>query len=181
VILSLFPDERRPRAWFSDCVSIDHDNACPEACPDRRYRYLLEWPAGDGAHGSVLWVLANPSTATAEKTDPTIAKCRRLAGRWGYAWSRTVNVRAWRETDPKRVPADPLAIGPENDEWIARAVREADLVVCGWGKLGGSRGLDVLRVIREAGKVPFALKLNGDGSPQHPLYIREDTQPEAMP
>jgi hypothetical protein len=180
VTLALFPsDTRQPRAVFSPCVHLDHDDACPEHCEDRRYRYFLEWPAG-GKAGSVLWVLANPSTADASKTDPTIAKCIRFATRWGLAWSRTVNVRAWRATDPRDVPADPLAIGPENDEWIARAVREAELVVCGWGKLGGARGLDVLRVIRAAGKAPHALVLNKDGSPSHPLYIREDTRPVVM-
>jgi hypothetical protein len=140
------------------------------------YRYFLEWPA-HGVAGSVLWVLANPSTATAEKTDPTIAKGIRLATKWGYAKSCTVNVRAWRETDPKKVPVDPLAIGPENDAHIAKAVREASIVICGWGKLGGVRGPAVLDVIRAAGKVPHALAVNGDGSPSHILYLNESLLP----
>jgi len=145
--------------------------------PCERYRYVLGWRALRGGKGTVLFVLANPSTATAEETDATVARCIAYATRWGYEWCYVVNVRAWRETNPKLVPADPLAIGPENDNHIAMEVMKADLVVVGWGKLGGARGEEVLRLIRKHGKVPHALKLNKDGSPRHPLYLRSDAVP----
>lgn len=168
---SLFVDPRAPKAVYSG------DGGGKDGLGS--YRYLLEWPAG-GRAGSVLWILANPSTATAEKTDPTIAKCIRYATAWGYSLSRTVNVRAWRETDPDKLPPDPVAIGPQNDASITIAAADADIVVCGWGKLGGARGLEVLALLRGMGVTPHALKLNSDGSPQHPLYIRGDAKPLAM-
>lgn len=156
----------RPWAVFSEC---------------ERYRYVLSWPADRlGTLGTALFCLANPSTATAEVVDPTVARCIAYAKRWGYRWCQVVNVRAWRETDPKKVPADPLAIGPENDKWITETAAEADIVVVGWGKLGGERGPVVLDLIRCANKVPHALKLNKDGSPGHPLYLRADAQPFPM-
>jgi len=108
--------------------------------PCERYRYVLAWPAKKDGHGIALFVLANPSTATAEQTDPTVARCIAYATRWGYGWCHVVNARAWRATDPKLVPSDPLAIGPENDEHIGCQVRLANIIVCGWGKLGGERG-----------------------------------------
>jgi hypothetical protein len=157
---------RQPFAVFSPC---------------KRYRYLLGWPAKEGGHGVALFVLANPSTATAEQTDPTVARCIAYATRWGYEWCHVVNVRAWRETDPDKLPADPEAIGPENDEAIRDAVRQATIVVCGWGKLGGDRGLAALRIIREVGGSPLALKLNLDGSPAHPLYQRSAARPFPVP
>ena len=157
--------ERRPGAIFSEC---------------QRYRYLLEWPTGLDNDRVALFVLANPSTATEEQTDPTVARTIAYAKRWGLGWARVVNARAWRETDPQKVPPDPLAIGPENDRTIARAAASAELVVCGWGKLGGARGPAVLDVIRGAGAEPLALKLNRDGSPSHPLYLRADLVPFAM-
>jgi hypothetical protein len=39
---------------------------------------------------------------------------------------------------------------------------------------------DHWEIIRRAGKTPHALKLNGDGSPAHPLYLRGDLRPFAM-
>lgn len=145
-----------------------------------RYRYLLAYPTALSDERVCLWVLANPSTATAEETDPTVARCIAYSRRWGYGWAWVVNVRAWRETDPRKVPDDPLAVGPNNDFWIKWAALRAHLIVCGWGKLGGERGGDVLRLLREAYVRPHALKLNKDGSPQHPLYLRADLHPIPM-
>jgi hypothetical protein len=139
--------------------------------PCERYRYVLAWPTGLAGDRYALFVLANPSTATAEQTDPTVARCIGYARRWGYGWARVVNVRAWRETDPKKVPADPLAIGPENRHHITHQVRGAGVVVCGWGKLGGAQGEEALAIIRAAGAMPHALRLNMDGTPSHPLYL----------
>jgi hypothetical protein len=149
--------------------------------PCGRYRYVLRWPARLDGKGAALFVLANPSTATAEQTDPTIRRCIGYATLWGYRWCRVVNVRAWRSTDPKKVPPDPLAIGPDNEGHIAREVRQAGIVVCGWGKLGGALGDQTLRLIRASGGAPCAFKRNKDGSPQHPLYLRADATPVLIP
>ena len=161
----------QPFAEFSDC---------------EKYRYLLGWPALVDGHGIALFVLANPSTATAEKTDPTVSRCIAYATRWGYQWCHVVNVRAWRETDPRLVPADPLAIGPENDAAIVREVGRAGIIICGWGALGGARGPVVLDLIRKHGGVPFALALNEDGTPRHPLArgklaLTRDASPVPIP
>lgn len=168
----------RPRAVFSPCTEC---GSCPnDDCPWRHYRYFLEWPTGIANSRVVLFALANPSTASAEQTDATVARCIDYARRWDFGWCWVVNARAWRSTDPSAVPADPEAIGPENDEHVTRAASLADLVVCGWGKLAGHRGPEMLRIIRNAGKVPHALKLNEDGSPSHPLYLAAALRPFLM-
>lgn len=166
---ALFPYGVAPSCVLSDCS---------------RYRYELRIPLGSGA-GSCLFILANPSTAIVQDgvfvSDPTITRCQNFAKAWGYGVLVVANVRAWRETNPKLVPTDPLAVGPENDQYIADAVEHADLIVCGWGKLGGEwRSAQVRRLIRGADKIPYALGLNNDGSPKHPLYLRADAKPFAM-
>lgn len=148
--------------------------------PCGRYRYTLRIPLAEGYPRPCLFVMANPSTAVVLngvfKSDPTVSKCMRYALGWGFTELIVENVRAWRETDPDKVPPDPLAIGPENDDRIRASAGEAELVVCGWGKLGGERGVEVIRMLRGVCD-PCALKLNGDGSPAHPLYLPGNARP----
>lgn len=144
--------------------------------PCGKYRYLLRDPHGPGK-GVCLWILANPSVGNQSQLDNTLRRCEDYSWRWGFAEMRVVNVRAWASTDPKQVPADPLAIGPYNDSVIIEQASQAQLVVCGWGKLGGARGPLVKRLI-EPYCVPHALKLNdSDGSPAHPLYLAKALKP----
>jgi len=185
VTMPLPPPDHRTAPWaeFSPCY---------------RYRYLLAWPTGlnddlglaphDPRYA--LFVLANPSTATAEVTDPTVARCIAYAKRWGYGWCHVVNVRAWRATDPKLVPSDSTAISDpkqpmRNDDAICMQAHHAAIVVCGWGKLAGTRGPHVLALLRKVGVTPYALALNDDGTPRHPLArgklaLRKDAQPVRM-
>ncbi len=100
---------------------------------------------------------------------------------WGFGTLLVANARSWRATDPRKVPPDPEAIGPLTDGIIAELAARADLVVCGWGALGGARGPVVLATIRRAGKVPHALRLTAGGSPCHPLYLPGNLQPVPMP
>jgi hypothetical protein len=163
---------------FSKCIR--HADCADPYCRGRLYRYLLRIPTGIYDDRVCLFCLANPSTATPLDFDPTVTRTVGYARRWGFGWDWVTNARGWRETDPRMVPADPLAIGPENDEWIARAVEAAELVVCGWGGLGGERGPVVLDIIRRAGKVPHALKMNKDGTPAHPLYLWSGLEPKPI-
>jgi len=138
------------------------------------YRYELEWPTGVDDDRMALFCLANPSTATHLEPDPTVTRCIGYARTWGYGWAGIANARAWRETKPKLLPTDPEAIGPDNDAHILSMAKRAGIVVAGWGKLGGARGRDVLRLLDAHGIRVFALKLTKDGEPGHPLYLRAD-------
>lgn len=159
----------------------------PPSCvlsPCGCYRYTLRIPLSSSP-GVCVFTLANPSKAVVVngvfKSDPTVTRCMGYARDWGYGTLVVVNARAWRDTDPNKVPSDPEAIGPDNDAWIERAAREADVVVCGWGRLGGERGLAVLDLLLRVGKVPHALALNADGTPQHTRGLRKDLKPFPMP
>lgn len=149
--------------------------------PCRRYRYSLIRRLGAG-EGACLWVLANPSVADEFRLDPTLRRCADYTERWGYAEMRVANVRALVETDSAKVPDDDvLAAGPDNLRHVALLTEGAGLVVCGWGKLGGKLGVAMRDYLdRYCVHVPHALKLNGDGSPQHPLYLSKTLRPFPM-
>jgi hypothetical protein len=145
-----------PSAEFSECE--EHEQCGDPFCRGRRFRYLLRYPTCCVNDRVCLFILANPSTATPEAMDPTVTRAVGYAGGWGYGWCWVANVRAWRETNPKLVPPDPRAIGPDNE-----------------------RGEYVLELVRSIGKAQNALKLNRDRSPAHPLYLRGDLKPFEMP
>jgi hypothetical protein len=174
------PAQTKPWATFSRCGQHGSDCA-DEFCTGRPYRYFLAFPTGAANARAALGIFANPSTATPADPDPTVTRWIDYCRRWGFGWAWVANARAWRETDPKKMPADPQAIGPENDVHLQHFIVQADLIVCGWGKLAGPRGPRVLELVRAAGKVPHALKLNGDGSPTHPLYLAASLVPFPMP
>lgn len=140
--------------------------------PCERYRYTLlrEW---DLRLRRLLWIMLNPSKATAEIDDPTVAKCQRYARAWGFGSIVVTNLFAWRSTNPKVLYGVDDPIGPENDAAIFREVGAAAKVIVAWGKHGAlrDRGAEVLASLRAYGVTPYCLSRNNDGSPGHPLYL----------
>jgi hypothetical protein len=150
--------------------------------PCGKYRYAL-WRRF-GEYAGSLWpvfVMLNPSTADASEDDPTIRRVCAFASSWGYAQVLVVNLFAYRATNPRELARATDAHGPDNDDWIARAASGSDLVVCAWGKHGGDRAHAVREaLVRVSGDVAY-LKLNGDGSPAHPLYLSATLRPKKWP
>ena len=149
--------------------------------PCRKYRYTLRrrWLLGGG---SILWVLLNPSTADAHVDDPTIRRCIAFSQRWGYRQLTLVNIFALRSTDPKELTKSLDPIGPDNDFWIERVVREDhQRVVVAWGSLGKmyGRGDDVFRYLQLHADV-YGFRLTKNGNPQHPLYVARSTPLELL-
>jgi hypothetical protein len=146
----------------------------PSGDLDARYRYVLErrWGAGP----AVLWVLANPSSADAERDDPTVRRCVSFARRDGAGGLVLVNLRAWRDADPRRLADVPDPVGPGNDAAVLTALAATTgPVVVAWG------------VQRDAGRVRTVVDLLGDrptlclgttrdGHPRHPLYVPGSTR-----
>jgi hypothetical protein len=132
--------------------------------------------------------MMNPSTADEIDNDPTIERCCRRVAAWqkqGMQIGRVdvVNVFAWRESDSTKLAKllrDGVdLVGPENDAAILEVIKGAAIILCAWGKPGelGGRGREVLRLLRGTGAKLHCLRVNGDGSPEHPLYIGYDVQP----
>lgn len=144
------------------------------------YRYCLSRTWNNGPR--VLFIMMNPSTADPSHDDPTVAKCRRYALKWGYGGIDVGNTFAYRTTDQRILAqvADP--IGPENDRHLKKLALRASLVVFAYGKpkarILKSRGLEVASMLRSTLKIkPHILRLTIDGTPYHPLYLSESLTP----
>jgi hypothetical protein len=142
-----------------------------------RYRYLLEIALAEAPGPRLAVVLKNPSTASAERSDPTIGKAEAWARRRGFASLSVVNLFAYRSPHPKKLnaPSYRKTVGPENDRHILAAATGAELVVAGWGNPNGidpekyeRRIEEVLALLR-----PFPLYGVGEptraGHPRHAL------------
>ena len=133
----------------------------------------------DASLPAVNFLMLNPSTADAFQLDPTNRRCVGFAQAWGYGSIVTTNIFAFRSTNPAglRTAKDP--VGPDNDETILTAAKNADLVIAAWGTHGElqGRGEVVRAMLCEAGVELHALKLTKAGHPGHPLYVAADTKP----
>jgi hypothetical protein len=107
------------------------------------YRYLLTrlWGARDPDDDTVfdacpVWVMLNPSTATAGINDATISKLVGYAKRWGHQALMVVNLAAWISPSPTRLVAEHGDIGgPVNAEVIRGTLmsRTTGPVIAAWG------------------------------------------------
>lgn len=139
--------------------------------PCGRYRYDLWRTWGPEPH--LLFVLLNPSTADAQRDDPTVRRCIGFARRFGAGGVGIVNLYARRSSDPRDLWhwSEPDPVGPENDEFIGRAASLCDCIVCAWGAFprATERGRAVYRMLDSA-KVRV-LGTTKAGHPRHPLYL----------
>lgn len=151
---------------------------------DGVYRYTLErswrgmFDAGRPAR-VCLFVMLNPSTADASKLDPTVRRCVAYASAWGCDTLLVGNLFAYRSTDPKALPRDESAVGPDNNHHLSRLAGRADVIVAAWGALDRAfhgrdeRVLEILTLCRPV----QALHLTDKGFPGHPLYLPKSAAP----
>lgn len=147
--------------------------------PDKRYRYRL-WRTWDASRPPLVMVMLNPSIADAERNDPTVERCQRRAVAMGLGKLEVTNIFALVSTDPAGLYSSDDPIGPGNDRAILDAVSAPGaVVICAWGTHGDfqDRGKAVVDLLRGAGITPYCLGLNQNGSPKHPLYLRNDIEP----
>jgi len=150
--------------------------------PCRRWRTLL-WRTWDAAKPAANFLMLNPSTADETVLDPTCARARDYAERWGYGALLVTNVFAWRATDPGEMKAARDPVGKGNDAAILRAARASELVVCAWGNHGAylERSTRVKQLLAKAGIALHVLRLNAGGEPAHPLYLPGSLRPRRWP
>jgi hypothetical protein len=146
------------------------------------YRYTLDrvW---DASLPAALFVMLNPSTASATEDDPTIRRCKAFADRAGCGALTVVNLFALRSTKPGLLALHSAPTGPDNDAWITVALaNQPSLVVAAWGAYPAAAGRRIqaaadgraARVMQllAAHDVPAkCLGTTKDGYPRHPLYV----------
>ena len=173
-------------AWKSEFAKVEEGGKDwiheTEFSEDRIYRYWLEYVVREDVDSACLFIMLNPSTADEVQSDPTVTRCKNYSARWGYGKLWVCNLFAFRATDRKVMKRAEDPIGCLNDYHIYERAKKADMIVCAWGTDGKymNRGVRVsrhLKLIGLADKVHH-LGLNADGSPKHPLYLRENEKPE---
>ncbi len=141
------------------------------------YRYTLgrRWASGGRR---VCFCLLNPSTADEHTLDPTLTRCFGYARDWGFDEMVVTNAFALRSTDPKGLRSVEDPVGPDNDAYVVRTARQADLVVVGWGTHAGLHGrhAQLVRLLRNVCMLN-CLGITKHGYPKHPLYLRKDLTP----
>lgn len=118
--------------------------------------------------------MLNPSTADAEKDDPTIRKCIGFAKRMGYGGLVVVNLYAYRATKPAQLREAGYPLNSRGD--VPTAMRDTALTICAWGRNAPytfEQAKDRFRCHNFylwASKC-WALSLTKDGIPAHPLML----------
>jgi hypothetical protein len=155
----------------------DHGSA--EISPCGRYRYVLRRRWSPGVREAVFLML-NPSTADANRDDPTVRKCAGFAKNWGMDCLTIVNLFAHRATDPRELRrADGDIVGPDNDTWIARSTASLSaLIIFAWGGHGDRFPERTAEVDRLVGRAVRCLGTTDSGQPRHPLMLPYATVPE---
>jgi hypothetical protein len=141
-----------------------------------RYRWRL-WRTLGASPDRVLFVMLNPSTADADRDDPTIRRCIGFARAWGFGRLDVVNLFAFRTALPGRLRGSRDPVGPDNDRHIARAARDADAIVAAWGVHGALLRRDRAVLDLLADRPLLCLGRTRAGHPRHPLYLRAATHP----
>jgi hypothetical protein len=147
-----------------------------EISKDGKYRYFLSrfW---DEEIDPLVFCMLNPSTADAEKDDPTIRRCMGFAEREGKGGLIVVNLWALRTYDPQDLKKITDPFGPENEYYQTMALRACEgSVICAWGNHGHQTVADQLfRLNCQKLKVKMVcLGQNKNGAPKHPLYVKAD-------
>lgn len=137
------------------------------------YRYDLRRQVLGERTDPLVWVMLNPSIASATINDPTIRRCMGFTADWGYHEMRVVNLFALRATNPKELRAHADPVGPDNDEAIADACRDAGIVVAAWGAelFAVKRAAAVTYMLLALGLDVRCLGTTKSGAPRHPLYV----------
>jgi hypothetical protein len=141
-----------------------------------QYRYRLNRKL-TGTNGPLVLIGLNPSTADANRNDPTIRRCIGFADLWGHSELVVTNLFSFRATKPGALKAADAPIGPDTDAILLKEAHRASRILVAWGMHGGFQNRD--RAVLELLK-PFPLSCLGTtqaGFPRHPLYMRANTQP----
>lgn len=163
--------------------------------PCRNYRYTLwrewttqadllnpptsrsgRWPDNSYA----MFIGLNPSTADETKDDQTIRKCIGFAKRWGFSALCMTNLFAWRARQPEDMKRVENPSGEDNQHHLLQCASEAGIIIAAWSKHGSYRNQDliVMQWLDGIGATLHCLRLNADGSPEHPLYVPYEVTPK---
>jgi hypothetical protein len=183
----LLPEDEATEVWHEAQTPLGHGEVILSKCGN--YRYLLSRTWGKGKKGHLTWVLLNPSTASHEKSDPTMTRVANFSRAFGYSGFILANLFARRATKPKdlftwlRSSPDANAERLWNLNYLSQATAERSVIV-GWGScqnnLMAKRIEHVSSWIRmfSKGGLYCLGKTVTDDQPRHPLYLPKTARPQ---
>ena len=96
----------------------------------KRYQLYREW---DAKKKTILFVLFNPSTASATQDDPTLRRVVGFAASWGFGSVLVGNLYPHCSPSPEKVPR--LGVyDPKNNAQVAAMCTRVATVVYAWGQ-----------------------------------------------
>jgi hypothetical protein len=123
----------------------------------------------------VLFVTLNPNVE--DNCDPTVNRCAEFAMSWGYTEMVLVNLFAYRTAEPRHLRILQMTgvdiVGPQNDDYIRKAVQECGIAVCAWGASADryeERVAHVVRILRQWRPLQMIHRTK-HGGPAHPLCL----------
>lgn len=136
---------------------------------DERHRYCL-WRIWDKSKPIVLCIGLNPSTANAEKTDPTITNMIKMCELMGYGGFYMMNCWTFISSKPELIQHNEMS-DRYNDDMITLKASECKDVIFAWGNF---------KVVQEKGRDKELIEMfprakcfgkNKNGTPMHPLSM----------
>lgn len=134
--------------------------------------------------------MLNPSTADADKNDPTILALIHFAKLWGYGGLLIVNLCAYRSSSPSDMMTAVNPAGRYNGVYLSHAMEYArdngGQMLVAWGNDGAFQRRDEMICIKakEIGVSLVCLGTTLSGAPKHPMArgkhrISREQQPVA--
>mgnify|MGYP004487088893 CR=1 FL=1 len=137
-----------------------------------KVRYVL----GTKGDNTLIVFGINPSTATAEKSDPTISRIDTYSKKYGYDSFKMLNIYPLRATNSDSLPMMPdNEIHKQNIREIKAALNNASAVLCAWGNLIFKRQYlkdyfgNIAEIICNSQIPTYCLGITKSGNPRHPL------------
>jgi hypothetical protein len=148
-------------------IKLEGNGAVFNDTNNRLYRYAL-WRIWKEEKGLVMFIGLNPSTANERDNDPTIRRVMSFAYNWGFGGVVMANIYGLISPYPEALQACEDPIGG-NDQWVEALGKYCHRVVFAWGKFkqAAKWSQPLIEMFPDA----FALKINKDGTPRHPLYV----------
>lgn len=159
-----------PRMWKAKVPGDASYSTCT------RYRWWLTRELG--GKRPLVAIGLNPSKATEEWDDPTVAKEQLFAKLWGFDRYIKLNAYGWRETKPKIMFAAQKRgvdiVGADNDRQIRLAVlaakKKGGRVFVSWGENIEPERQQALYDLVSPIMPMWCTRTNKSGSPKHSLY-----------
>ena len=141
---------------------------------DNNYRFAL-WRIWDKELPMVMFIGLNPSVANHEKDDPTIRRVKSFAKAWGYGGVYMLNLFTYVTPYPVKLLGhynDPVCM---DDSYLIQYANKSEKIIFAWGSFAEARRRSehIINLFPGA----YALSVNGNGSPKHPLYVAGNTIP----